>query len=110
MVRARRILEVVEQDRLIDRVRFTGAHLLARLTEVCGRYAAATEPRGRGLMCAITLEDSDLRDRVVQRLREDEHVMILPTGKRGIRFRPALTVTTSRSEEQTSELQSLMRI
>ncbi|WP_064443417.1 L-lysine 6-transaminase [Rhodococcus sp. YH3-3] len=108
MVRARRILEVVEQDRLIDRVRFTGAHLLARLTEVCGRYAAATEPRGRGLMCAITLEDSDLRDRVVQRLREDEHVMILPTGKRGIRFRPALTVTTSELDDAVDAVERVL--
>ncbi len=108
MVRARRILEVVEQDRLIDRVRFTGAHLLARLTEVCGRYAAATEPRGRGLMCAITLEDSDLRDRVVQRLREDEHVMILPPGRGGIRFRPALTVTTSELDDAVDAVERVL--
>ncbi|MDN5547583.1 MAG: L-lysine 6-transaminase, partial [Rhodococcus sp. (in: high G+C Gram-positive bacteria)] len=108
MVRARRILEVIEQDRLIDRARFTGAHLLARLTEVCGRYAAATEPRGRGLMCAITLADSDLRDRVVQRLREDEHVMILPTGKRGIRFRPALTVTTGELDDAVDAVERVL--
>lgn len=108
MVRARRILEVIEQDRLIDRARFTGAHLLARLAEVCGRYAAATEPRGRGLMCAITLADSDLRDRVVQRLREDEHVMILPTGKRGIRFRPALTVTTGELDDAVDAVERVL--
>lgn len=104
MVRARRILEVVEEDRLIDRARFTGAHLLTRLTEVCERFPAATEPRGRGLMCAITLVDSDLRDRLVRKLREEEHVLILPTGKRGIRFRPALTVTTSELDDAVDAL------
>ncbi|MGG7103033.1 L-lysine 6-transaminase [Rhodococcus sp. 24CO] len=94
MVRARHILEVIERDRLIDRVRFTGAHLLARLTAASEKFDDLTEPRGRGLMCAITLSTSELRDRVVTALRDDERVLILPSGQRGIRFRPPLTVTT----------------
>lgn len=93
MVRSRRILEVIEQDRLVDRARLTGAHLLRRLRELSLSHPDVTEPRGRGLMCAITLPTAQRRDRVVARLREREHVLILPTGKRGIRFRPPLTVT-----------------
>lgn len=46
-------------------------------------------------MCAITLPTPQRRDRVVADLRDRERVLILPTGKRGIRFRPPLTVTTA---------------
>lgn len=93
MVRARRILEVIEEDRLIDRARLCGAHLLGRLEELAATHEAVTEPRGRGLMCALTLPTPEFRDRVVTDLREHEHVLFLATGHRGIRFRPPLTVT-----------------
>ena len=95
MVRSRRILEIVEEDRLVDRARMTGAHLLERLRELARANPEVTEPRGRGLMCAITLPTPQRRDRVVADLRDRERVLILPTGKRGIRFRPPLTVTTA---------------
>ncbi|MFZ2172641.1 MAG: L-lysine 6-transaminase [Rhodococcus sp. (in: high G+C Gram-positive bacteria)] len=95
MVRSRRILEVIEEDRLIDRARLTGAHLLERLRRLAREDSEVSEPRGRGLMCAITLSSADRRDRVVAELRERERVLILPTGECGIRFRPPLTVTTA---------------
>ncbi|MEV0945997.1 L-lysine 6-transaminase [Rhodococcus sp. NPDC049939] len=95
MVRSRRILEVIEQDRLIDRAKMTGAHLLQRLRELALSHPDVTEPRGRGLMCAITLPTPERRDRVVAELKDREHVLILATGKRGIRFRPPLTVTAA---------------
>ncbi|RVW04540.1 L-lysine 6-transaminase [Rhodococcus spongiicola] len=93
MVRARRILEVIDEDRLIDRARLCGAHLLGRLANLAATHDAVTEPRGRGLMCAITLPTPEFRDRVLIELREREHVLFLATGERGIRFRPPLTVT-----------------
>lgn len=95
MVRARRILEVIEQDGLIDNARDLGAFLLDRLVQLTGKHSAVTDPRGRGLMCAVTLPSADLRDRVVAALRDDERVLVLGTGERGIRFRPPLTATRS---------------
>ncbi|MGW5455388.1 L-lysine 6-transaminase [Nocardia sp. NPDC003979] len=94
MVRARRILEVLEQDRVIDKVGPLGRYLLDQLGQLAAAYPEkVSEVRGRGLMCAITLATPQLRDRVVTALREREHVLLLGTGERGIRFRPALTVT-----------------
>ncbi|MEV0684124.1 L-lysine 6-transaminase [Nocardia sp. NPDC050378] len=94
MVRARRILEVLEQDRLIDKVGHLGRYLLGQLGQLAAAHPEkVSEVRGRGLMCAITLATPQLRDRVVTALREREHVLLLGTGARGIRFRPALTVT-----------------
>ncbi len=92
MVRARRILEVIEADHLVQRAAELGAHLLARLDGLAARHAVVSDPRGRGLMCAFSLPDPALRDAVVEALRIDEHVMLLGCGLQSIRFRPALTV------------------
>jgi L-lysine 6-transaminase len=92
MVRARRILEVVEADGLIPRAAELGTRLLGMLRELADRHPTVTEPRGRGLMAAITLATPELRDLVVARLRTEEHVIMLGCGTRSVRFRPALTV------------------
>ena len=52
-----------------------------------------SDARGRGLMCAVTLDDRALRDTVLRRMRTDEHVLVLGCGRRSLRLRPALTVT-----------------
>jgi len=93
MVRARRILEVVEADGLIPRAGALGRRLLTMLRNLADRHPGVTDPRGRGLMCAVTLESQQLRDSVVDRLRTDERVLVLGCGTRSLRFRPALTVT-----------------
>jgi L-lysine 6-transaminase len=92
MVRARRILEVYESDGLIERAGVLGAHLLGRLEELAARFpGVVTDPRGRGLMCAVSLPDAGLRDRVLAGLR-GAGVLMLGSGERSVRFRPALTV------------------
>ncbi|MDO3647119.1 L-lysine 6-transaminase [Nocardia mangyaensis] len=94
MVRTRRILEVLERDRLIERAGPLGAFLRDQLGQLAAAHpGTVSEVRGRGLMCAITLVTPDLRDRVVTVMRERQHVLLLGTGERGIRFRPPLTVT-----------------
>ena len=63
MVRARRILEVIERDGLIERAAAMGKYLLAGLREIAARHPAlVARPRGRGLMCAVTLPSAALRD------------------------------------------------
>jgi len=96
MVRSRRILEVIEADGLIARAADLGRHLLEELRGLAERYPALlSHPRGRGLMCAVTLPTAALRDEVVRRLREDERVIMLGCGAASLRFRPALTVTAA---------------
>jgi L-lysine 6-transaminase len=94
MVRATRILEIVERDGLIEAAGAKGRHFLERLQQVADDGSGTlTNVRGRGLMVAADLPDPDLRDAVLARLRDHEHVLALPCGERAIRFRPALTVT-----------------
>jgi L-lysine 6-transaminase len=93
MVRARRMLEVVEAQHLIDRATVAGAQLMTLLRGLAQRFEVVTEVRGRGLMCAFSLPSKEIRDAVLTSLREDERVLLLGCGTRSIRFRPALTVS-----------------
>ncbi len=93
MVRARRILEIIEGDALIERARFLGAHLLHELTALADKHSIITDVRGMGLMCAMTLPSGEVRDTIVTKLREDEHVMMLGCGTTSLRVRPALTIS-----------------
>jgi L-lysine 6-transaminase len=108
MVRARRILEVIEAEQLIERAATLGERLLDGLRDLAARHPAlVSHPRGRGLMCAITLPTSRLRDEVITRLREEDHVIMLGCGEASLRFRPALTV---RADELDRVLAALDRI
>lgn len=109
MVRARRVLEVVERDRLIDRARLLGSHLLTELRALAARRpGVVTDARGRGLMCAVTLDTATRRDAAVTALREREHVLLLGTGERGVRFRPPLTVTTTELSDAVAALDRVL--
>jgi L-lysine 6-transaminase len=95
MVRARRILEVIESDGLIDNAAQLGVHLIAGLHLLAARHDSVTDVRGRGLMCAFTLPTAELRDDVITRLRSEESVLVLASGATSVRFRPALTITAA---------------
>jgi L-lysine 6-transaminase len=93
MVRARRVLEVIEADELFDRAAERGAYLRARLDELAHDFPGVVlDPRGRGLMCAFSLPTTADRDELLRRLWR-RAVIVLPSGHDGVRFRPALTVT-----------------
>ncbi len=107
MVRARRILEVIEADGLIARTAYVGAYLRRGLDALAERHAGVADVRGRGLMCAFTLPSRQVRDAVLTALREDERVLLLGCGTRSVRFRPALTVST---DELDAGLAALDRV
>jgi L-lysine 6-transaminase len=107
MVRARRLLEIIERDHLIAAAGETGGWFVKELQAVQDRHPhLATNARGRGLMCAIDLPDQRSREHVVGAMREDERVLILPCGERSIRFRPPLNVS---QEELHYSLEALER-
>ena len=93
MVRARRILETIDADRLFDQAADTGRYLRDRLDELAAEFPATVlDARGRGLMCAFTLPTPQQRDALIARLWE-RGVVMLASGHSSVRFRPALTVT-----------------
>lgn len=89
MVRSRRYLEVIEADGLVARAAALGSHLLGALGTVPGLSSV----RGRGLFCAADLPTPAARDAVLAHLLHEDRVLMLGSGERSVRFRPALTIT-----------------
>jgi L-lysine 6-transaminase len=99
MVRARRILEVIEADGLFENAAAQGRYLRARLDELADDFPAFVhDVRGRGLMCAFSMPTTADRDALLRRLWR-HGVIVLPCGQVSVRFRPALTVARTEIDE-----------
>lgn len=107
MVRSRRILEVIESQRLFGNAARMGEYLLDRLQTLALRHGEVSDVRGRGLMCAFSLPSAEERDRLVQRLWSQERVILLPSGKNSVRFRPPLIVS---AEEIDAAVAAVSRV
>ncbi|OBI38924.1 L-lysine 6-transaminase [Mycobacterium colombiense] len=109
MVRARRILEVIEADGLFDRAAEQGAYLHARLDELADEFPGLVlDPRGRGLMCAFSVPTTADRDELIRMLWR-RAVIVLPSGRDGVRFRPALTVSRAEIDAALSAVRGALR-
>lgn len=109
MVRARRILEVIESDRLVEQAGQAGQHLLTGLQALAaGHPHLVTNVRGRGLMCALSLPSPAVRDEVVLRCREEAGLLLLGCGERSIRWRPALNVSEADLDLALSRLDGVL--
>ena len=99
MVRSRRYLEIMEEERLIAHAGEVGAHLLRGIERLQDeRPDALSSARGKGLMCAVDFADGATRDRIIDTLY-DLGAITLPCGTRSLRFRPPLDVTAAEIDE-----------
>jgi L-lysine 6-transaminase len=95
MVRGTRIIEVIREENLLEHGVTQGERLLQGLQEIHRDFPDFTSnPRGRGLFCALDIATPELRNAVVSK-GHDLGMMILSTGVRGLRFRPAMNLTTA---------------
>jgi L-lysine 6-transaminase len=93
MVRAQKYLEVIQEENLVENARVVGEHLLSRLHELESEFpAVVSNSRGLGLFCAFDVATPEARTGIRNRCF-DKGLIILPSGERAIRFRPALNVT-----------------
>jgi L-lysine 6-transaminase len=105
MVRARRLLEIIETEGLIEAAVGKGEHFLSGLQAIVAAHPGqVTNPRGRGLFLAVDLPSRGVRDQVVAELFEREQVIVLACGERAVRFRPALSVSRDEIDEAVGAL------
>ncbi|MEV0973104.1 L-lysine 6-transaminase [Microtetraspora glauca] len=106
MVRSRRMLEIIERDELIPKAAILGEKLLSGL-QTLEAEGLVTNARGRGLMCAFDVPD---RAAVIARLRDEDEtgVLVLPSGERSIRLRPALSVQPDELEYGLARLRQVL--
>lgn len=109
MVRSKFHLEIIDDERLVDRAAASGEYLLKRLIDIQREMGDFIEnARGRGLMCAFSLPDDESRKEVLERIF-DAGVIMLPCGHRSIRFRPTLDVPRDVLEDGLSRIESVLK-
>ncbi len=99
MVRCQRILEIIHEEKLLENAARQGQVLLTGLQSAAARHGDWIDnARGLGLMCAFDVRDAESRKRVLSGCTE-RGLMLVASGERTIRFRPALVVDADELHE-----------
>jgi len=98
MVRCRRFIEVIEEEKLMDRIAASGERFLAGLRSIARDTKAFSNVRGLGSLVAFTLESPEARGQALERLF-DRQVLALASGPSSIRFRLPLVITADEVDE-----------
>jgi L-lysine 6-transaminase len=89
MVRGARYLQIMNEDNLVARAAEVGEYFKQQLHQLQGEFPEVTNPRGRGLLLAADLPDTERRNSVRWRCWE-RGLAVLTCGTRSLRFRPPL--------------------
>jgi L-lysine 6-transaminase len=104
MVRSTHYLRVIEEENLVANAGKVGEYFLKSLQQLQRDEPIVTAVRGRGLFLAFDLPDPKTRDEFWKGLF-DRGALVLKSGERAIRFRPALDI----SAEVVDEAMELLR-
>lgn len=99
MVRFQKYLEIIVTENLIDNVREVGAYFMQRLSAWQQEVPdLVTNLRGRGLMIAFDLPNTELRNNFLS-IAFKHGFILLGCGVRSVRVRPALDLPEERVDE-----------
>jgi L-lysine 6-transaminase len=107
MVRSTQVLQIIEEDELVDNAAEVGKYLLSQLEGFSNSFEKVSNVRGRGLLCAFDLPNTQMRDKFIQEGLK-HHVMFLGCGKQSIRFRPALHIEKGHIDEGMEAMQQIL--
>ncbi|MEP7049234.1 MAG: L-lysine 6-transaminase [Pseudomonadota bacterium] len=108
MVRATRILEIIDEDQLLDDATARGGELRLGLEALAERIPELSNARGLGALCAIDLPTTEQRNRVVKQCFA-ERLIVLACGTGSLRFRPFLCVNSQSVAECLARLESAVK-
>lgn len=94
MVRFSMYLEVIEQEKLVEKAAVSGEYLLKEINKLQTDFPTVIfNSRGKGLFCAFDLESGEKRDKL-RGLIQEEGAIMLGCGPKTIRFRPPVNIST----------------
>ena len=109
MVRCQRIIEVIEEDDLLANAARVGERLLEGLRRLEEAFPGqVTNVRGRGMLLALDLPSTEIRNRALRALNEHD-LLALTSGERALRFRPALILTAEQADEGVRRIEQALR-
>lgn len=95
MVRCKRILEIIESEKLVEAADRQGAYLLNKLQDLQSRFSdTISNVRGQGLLCAIDLPNPEYRKQFAEHCAR-AGVLVVGCGPKSIRFRPQLNISVT---------------
>ncbi|MGQ0562212.1 MAG: aminotransferase class III-fold pyridoxal phosphate-dependent enzyme, partial [Gemmatimonadota bacterium] len=92
---------------LVKRAAEVGAYFKHRLEQVAAEFDAVSNVRGRGLLLAADLPDTDTRNAVRWQCWE-RGLAVLTCGQRSLRFRPPLIFANDDVDECVSMLRDAL--
>ena len=109
MVRATRYLEIIEEDKLLENARRMGIYLINSLRGLEMDFPnLVSNVRGRGLFCAFDLPSKDIQKKFKQKAF-DEHLLILGSGEKSIRFRPSLCINEEEIDQGIEIIRKVLK-
>ena len=111
------VLDVIEEDRLIDNARDSGAYLIAGLRELAQRHHTSGDVRGTGLFVAVEIvgdgerktPDAEAAAAIVNELRQ-RGVLISASGRghNVLKISPPLPFTSAHADVLLAELDATL--
>jgi L-lysine 6-transaminase len=93
MVRSTKYLEIIEEQNILENVKTMGKYLQSQLAHLEKHFPQIVfNPRGLGLFCAFDVVNDEIRKQLIQKCFEN-NLIILPSGKFSVRFRPPLNIS-----------------
>ena len=109
MVRSRKYLEIIHEERLIENADRMGNYLLKELLRLGEAHSNLfSNIRGKGLMIAFDLPTSELRDKLKNKLY-GMGMLTFGCGARSIRFRPPLSIDKESIDEGIGILEKALK-
>src|ERR1700744_3407303 len=109
MVRASKIMEIIEEDNLCENAAIVGEHLQNELVKIAERNSIISNVRGKGLLTAFDFPDKKTREIFIKE-GMNRNVMFLGCGNQTIRFRPALIMDKDHIDEGLAVLEKILAI
>ena len=108
MVRSRRSLEIIEEEKLVQNALAMGNYLQDHLKDIQNEFnQLVSQVRGLGLMCSFDLPSAGIRKIFLDELYKNKMIM-LGCGVQSVRFRPTLTITKENIDEGIIKIKNVL--
>lgn len=92
MARSRKMIEIIEEEKLVNNAYIVGEYLLHKLHELAENYPnKISNVRGKGLMCAFDLQNKEICEKF-KKIAYENRLIIISCGSNSIRLRPMLDI------------------
>jgi L-lysine 6-transaminase len=108
MVRSTHFLNIYERENLPENARIMGEKFLGQLRNLASEEPVITAVRGRGLLLAFSLPDTETRNRFWKACWE-VGLLVIRCGERSIRLRPVLDVKPELADEVIGRMREALR-